>query len=218
MTALRALLPIAAAALTTTAADAATYTFSEADFLPGSMIVEAAAGPSGGQAASGAGGTYTVTTGTGATTYTAHFMTGASLDLVGETIEEIDFLIDFNVQSLQHAFGLVIEQGGTYFINYHLTGFVTGWDVLSVDDLVASNIIGIDGSGNGTGINPNFGAGADTLRFGFFTANSLSNGASVIYDNLSITVTTAPVPLPAGGALLLLGLGGLGLVRRRRKA
>ncbi|WP_425099579.1 hypothetical protein [Tropicibacter sp. S64] len=212
-------LGLTAAVLTLgTLAEAATYTFTETDFLPGSMIAEAAVGPVGGQATAVSGGTYGVTTTTNSTTYTGHFLSGASLTPLGESIVSVDFQIDYNVQNRQHAFGLIIEQGGSYFINYQLTGFTGGWKTLDVDGLLSANIPGIGAGGVANGTFADFTDGADTLRFGFFTANSLSSGASVIYDNIEIIVTTAPsaVPLPAGGALLLLGLGGLGLGVRRR--
>lgn len=45
---------------------------------------------------------------------------------------------------------------------------------------------------------------------------TFNDGSDVRYDVTSVTVTTAPVPLPAPALLLLAGLGGLGVMRRRK--
>ena len=64
----------------------------------------------------------------------------------------------------------------------------------------------------------------DTVAPGFWTGLnkvefSQSGGSgNVRYDNITARYTTAAVPLPAAGLLLLGAFGGLGMMKRRRKA
>ena len=50
----------------------------------------------------------------------------------------------------------------------------------------------------------------------FGITGDLGTGSGIYADNLTFSAGMSPVPLPAGGLLILTGLGGLALMRRRK--
>ena len=83
-------------------------------------------------------------------------------------------------------------------------------------ELVHHNDLVYDGTGSGVDFQKeSFGAGWSNLTSVMFKgAGSVSGNDSFAIDNLDVNV----IPEPATLSLLGLGLGGLGLIRRRRKA
>jgi hypothetical protein len=73
------------------------------------------------------------------------------------------------------------------------------------------------GSFVGSAVTPPASAGSSLVTFaGRFDQISFGSSPNNAFEFASITTT--PVPLPAGVVLMLSGLGGLGLMRRRRKS
>jgi hypothetical protein len=73
---------------------------------------------------------------------------------------------------------------------------------------LSAGILGFNSPGLNT-FSPNFGEYSFLLRATNFTTASA--------EGVAVIANVAPIPLPAGLPLLLLGLGGLGLVRRRQQ-
>lgn len=91
-------------------------------------------------------------------------------------------------------------------------GFTAIEDDDSVDLALDDDTFSIDGGASGSGAIERFRAAVDQTFFLVFR-----DGADADLGDIATTyeVTPAPVPLPAAGWLLLAGLGGLGLLRRR---
>ena len=56
----------------------------------------------------------------------------------------------------------------------------------------------------------------NVAKITFGITGDLGTGSGIYADNLTFSSAMSPVPLPAGGLLILTGLGGLALMRRRR--
>ena len=96
------------------------------------------------------------------------------------------------------------------------TGFdfvspVTGASAAAVDGNVAGLVTGLGGTISGLSW-----ANGDTLWLRWQVLNNQGNDHGLAIDNLNLSVAAAPVPEPASGALLLAGLGAVGLLARRR--
>lgn len=61
-------------------------------------------------------------------------------------------------------------------------------------------------------------SGMTQTVYALFDDGSPDNGPDRDYDDMIVRIDVASVPLPAGGVLLLTGLGGLALARRRKAA
>jgi hypothetical protein len=116
------------------------------------------------------------------------------------------------------VYELLIEQDANYY--YGLVNDITalGFELLSASDLVASNF---DQFNTSTGVttatsHPNF--SGDTMEFGLLIVGGSvfapANTETLIYDNLSLSLTTVPEP----SSLFLMGaaLAGLTLLRHRK--
>ncbi len=219
-------------------ADAATsITFTETEFGAGTFTSEKVPGYASGnqstaQSASGnPGNALQVVTTDNGNIYFAHFLTGAVLTSADQQVTSFDFSIDVqwaNGLGAGMAYGMVIEQDGDYFLDevFPVTGSGNStWQTFSFSGFTAADFRDMDQFSSST----EFGDPVDTLdfslgsdmRLGFYTANSRSIGRAARYDNVSITANgvavQAAVPLPAGLPLLLAGLGGLAMLRRRTR-
>lgn len=56
----------------------------------------------------------------------------------------------------------------------------------------------------------------NVAKITFGITGDLGTGSGIYADNLTFSSAMSPIPLPAGGLLILTGLGGLALMRRRR--
>jgi len=126
------------------------------------------------------------------------------------------------------------DDGGTYThsstatLNFDLTGldFANYTYTFSLDSSIATGSgndgapVTVNGSApvaiNGNGFNSyaDYTLATDQALTGSTLA--VSNNMTVRYDNFDLTITATPIPEPTSAALL--GLGGLALVARRRRA
>lgn len=217
------------------AASAGTLTFTETEFGAGSFTSEKVPGFEAGNQATAQvalgnpDNAVQVTTQDYGAIYFAHFLDGAVLTGVNDQVTSFDFTIDFqfvNGRGDGMAFGMVIEQGGEYFLDriFPVTkSNNANWQSFSFNGFTAADFRDMDqfpsSTQSGDPVDTaDFTLGSD-MRLGFYTANSGGQGISVRYDNVSITANgvtvPAPVPLPAGLPLMLAGLGGLWAFRRR---
>jgi len=88
---------------------------------------------------------------------------------------------------------------------------VTGATAAAVDGNSAGRVSGLGGTLDGLNW-----ANGDTLWLRWQYKNNMGNDHGLAIDDLSLSVAAAPVPEPASGALLLAGLGAVGLLARRR--
>ena len=109
------------------------------------------------------------------------------------------------------AIMLGLRQGNVnYVADYDVTGSSGQWNTFGATGLVAGDFTRLDGLAGG----PDLSVSGAPIRFGFVTGNSTTGGSyftTVDYDNWFVRV----VPTP--GSIALAGVGGLMMVRRRRK-
>jgi hypothetical protein len=140
-------------------------------------------------------------------------------------ILSIDASVDKDLTSaatLGNTFRPMIEQDGNYYLaaiaGPGLTGpGSTGFDTISQNGLVATDFLQYDFSTGTFGTaNPNF--AGDPMLFGLGSiASGSAFDATVVYDNLSLDLSTAPVPEPSSVWLLVTLLAFAGLALRRRE-
>ena len=132
--------------------------------------------------------------------------------------------ISVNVaQNYGNFFRPLIEQGGNFYAA-GITGPLllgpgtTGFNTLSQAGLTAADFFQIDTATGAIGAaHPNFGAGPMLFGLAQITGSDAIPGTvvDVVYDNLSLTLTS--VPEPATWAMMLVGFGGLGAALRSRR-
>ena len=127
----------------------------------------------------------------------------AELDGNSNTTINQDVVLDIGKYLLSFYYSPRVDSPSTNLIDFGLDGFLPS----------SVNGPGIGGTAIGvwTLVTAEYNittAGTYNLYFG---AGSKSDSYGGFIDNISL----APVPLPAGGLLLMAGLGGLALVRRR---
>jgi hypothetical protein len=122
-----------------------------------------------------------------------------------------------NAQSivLQYGFGssfASVTTWNTAGSAFDFTSPVTGSTAAAVDGNAAGLVTGLGGTLSGLNW-----ANGDTLWIRWQYLNNSGNDHGLAIDNLSVSVAAAtPVPEPSQYALLLAGLGAIGLVTRRR--
>lgn len=209
---------LAALAVVSTSANAATITFSDGDFaLPpwSSMTLDGAVGgqTSFQDSAGGNPGSFlSVTTVTNAVTFTSHTNADFVYDPAQGAISSIDIALDYrNISSFGEGHGVsavLAVQDGNVFV---AVGFITGssdfnWQTISAIGLSADSFFLRTGSGD-------LDFNGAPITFGFETRNSGGNTINVGYDNYSLSLHT--IPLPAGLPMLASALAVLGWLRRR---
>ena len=136
-----------------------------------------------------------------------------------------NFSVSTNV-SYNNRARLLLEQDGNFYVatidggTFQGPG-ATGFKPFSASGLLATDFQQVDPVTGLTtsGSNPNF--AGDPIVFGvaqFLGSNGTPNTRiSAVYDNIAVTLTTANVPEPGTLGLLAAGLGGMTLLRRRRR-
>lgn len=143
---------------------------------------------------------------------------GSLLALQGETFDlAIDVIAGPGSYGAGQAIQLLVEQNGSIYGNYKATtGYHTDWYTFSAAgtfyDTEFSLLIGAGPA------NPDFSGGTFT-RFGFAAGNADSGTLTQYYDNFSLaSPAIVAVPEPETYALMLVGLGLVGIAARRRRA
>ena len=139
-------------------------------------------------------------------------------------ISSVDFSIDFlNIDTFGNGqgFELALTQSGSlYGLLPHNTGIGGGWQHFALSDVTASDFYQITSAPpiytfDGTH-HPDFSAAGCPISFGFYAATATTDVPFTLTagcDNWSVTATSA-VPEPQ--ALVLVGLGALVMLARRR--
>jgi hypothetical protein len=136
-------------------------------------------------------------------------------------IESIDFSID-TFQTSSASGGTVtaaLLQDGVLFTGARgLAGPEMDWTNKAISGLVQSEFLEIDSTGRAVG-NPDFSRSGSSITLGFrYVISTPINGAggsrTAGFDNWTITVNF--VPEPTMTSLVLLGVSGLGVLRRHR--
>ena len=153
-------------------------------------------------------------------TFTYDPATQGAIKSINASIDK-DFSI--NVALLYgNSFRPLIEQGGNFY-ETAISGPLlsgpgtTGFNTIAATGLTASSFVQVDPVTGAFGTaNPDFSGGP--MEFGLLQllgASAIENTqADLVYDNLSLTLTS--VPEPATWAMMLVGFGGLGAAIRTR--
>lgn len=131
-------------------------------------------------------------------TYDSHLI---HFDPVGTAGATTNGSIDFSGDIIAL---IVSNKGASQLLN--LSDLVFGADDITYENEVHRRSEGPDVNGDSFTL-----VDSDTLRYNFKTT-------SRYIDNVRVITEVAPVPVPAALPLLLAGLGGLALMKRRRKA
>lgn len=109
------------------------------------------------------------------------------------------------------AIGAVVEQSGlTWMWGYEIN--TPGWQRWTFTP-TSSDWFLINPSGAQLGAGPDFSSSGGPMRFGYYTANGATN-SGYTHSGLTDNFTVSFVPAPSAAALI--GIMGLGAIRRRR--
>jgi hypothetical protein len=147
----------------------------------------------------------------------ADFTNGGAVSLVGSYSLRVLADQDGQLYQATFVFGPFGQPGGT-------------WNSLSQTGILASNFSTLDaGNFTGSGVVGGLNFGGDAITFGFaMRASGAVNGDGspstfdqtndLRADNFVLTVNSAAIPEPASWAMMIVGLGAIGgLARKRRR-
>lgn len=160
-------------------------------------------------------------------TNTSHYFdSGQSYDPSSSgAILDFDFGIDskmFQGFGDGQAGGVAVTQGGNIYLGPAFNNNTGDWSGRQSLDLTSGQFSLVTGSTLDKTQHPDFGATGGALGLGFYTANTSIGSAYTIvngYDNWFVRIVNAErppsLPAPATLGLLLMGLAGIRLTRRR---
>lgn len=132
---------------------------------------------------------------------------------VSGPLTNLSISIDARYVSGLSAVGAVVEQGGlVWFAGYTIN--TPNWQTYAFAP-VAGDWFVMNPSGGELGPGPDFSSTGAPMRFGFYTANGSGPGGNP-YTNQGFNDNFVVSFVPTPGAAVVLGLGGLMAMRRRR--